>query len=90
MSCSTIIFINVLLIAEIMFTPFASFAPVKDSSFRAGVFAGFATSVVLILSIFSYVTFFTSATTPSRALLGGVLFATFLVGGGALLRWYLR
>ena len=68
----------------------APFAPVKDSSLRAGMFAGFATSVVILLGVFSFVTFSTSATTPSRALLAGILFATVLVGGGALLRRYLR
>lgn len=66
------------------------FVPVKDPSLRGGMFVGFAASVVLILIVFSFVTFSTSATTLSRALLAGVLFAPVLVGGGALLRWYLR
>lgn len=66
------------------------FTSAKDFSHQAGIFAGFVGSVALFVTLFSLVTFFTSSTTPVHALLAGIVFAVGLIGGGMLLRWYLR
>lgn len=66
------------------------FTPVTDSSHRAGMVAGFAGSVVLLITLFSLVTFLIRAIPLLHAVLAGIVFAMVLVGGGALLRWYLQ
>ncbi len=72
--------------------PFAGYMhPMSRNRSRySGMVTGFAFSMFLTIGLFSLAVSFTRQLPFGTALGAGVLFALTLIGGGALMRWYLR